>query len=100
MTITINDLFKKVFSQDIINQVWAKGIIIPGIDPNYVRKDICGATIFKSEYGNIDSKYGWEVDHIKPTSNHGTDDLFNLQPLQWENNRAKGDGPLKCVVRS
>jgi len=32
-----------------------------------------------------------EIDHIKPVSLGGTDDLRNLQPLHWRNNRYKGD---------
>ena len=39
------------------------------------------------------------VDHIIPVARGGSDDLSNLQPLQWENNRAKSDGPLVCVRR-
>lgn len=81
------------------SDVWHKGQPIPGVDPNVARKDSCGATIHWTHYGNRDSRYGWEVDHIKAEANGGTDDLWNLQPLQWQNNVAKGDGPLACVVR-
>lgn len=45
----------------------------------------------KSQYGNVNSEYGWEIDHIKPVAKFGTDDLDNLQPLQWKNNRGKSD---------
>ncbi len=53
-----------------------------------------------SEYGKtIENGVGWEIDHIKPVSESGTDDLSNLQPLQWENNRLKGDNwpTWKCA---
>jgi 5-methylcytosine-specific restriction endonuclease McrA len=41
-------------------------------------------------YGT-ETEYGWEIDHIRPVSDGGADDLENLQPLQWENNRYKSD---------
>ena len=53
--------------------------------------DKFGAKIKYEDYGNTNSSTGWEIDHIRPVKEYGTDDIKNLQPLQWENNRKKGD---------
>lgn len=47
-------------------------------------------------------EYGWEIDHIKPSSLGGSDGLYNLQPLQWENNRSKSDNwpHWSCKVKA
>lgn len=83
--------------------VWNKGSIVPddkdgnSFDPKVWRYDICGNPIKYSEHGNTDSKHGWEIDHIKPSAEGGNDTLDNLQPLQWETNRTKGDNyPWSC----
>jgi 5-methylcytosine-specific restriction endonuclease McrA len=81
----------QAFTENDINAVWNKGKIIPGYDPNIWRRDTCNVNIKRSEYGNVSSVNGWEIDHIKPKSLGGSDELSNLQPLQWENNRHKGD---------
>ena len=82
-------------SQDIVQQVWGKGKA--SSDPYKWRKDACDAWINRDEYGNRDSQYGWEIDHIDP---NGGDGIGNLRPLHWKNNATKQDGPLKCVVTS
>ncbi len=82
-----------------IEAVWRKGQLAPGYSPQYVRRDTCGALIARSEHGDTKSVTGWEIDHIRPVVSGGSDDISNLQPLQWENNRAKGDGPQVCVRR-
>ncbi len=84
-----------------IQAVWAKGTAVLGIDPRLFRKDTCGAWMQRDKYGDTTPNgMGWEVDHVTPVSNGGTDDIWNLQPLQWQNNRGKGDstGGWSCAV--
>lgn len=91
----------KQFSDQQKLAVWQKARLALGYNPAYVRLDACGAYIQWRDYGNTNSKFGWEIDHIVPVSASGGDNLDNLQPLQWENNRAKGNlTRLVCVVRT
>jgi 5-methylcytosine-specific restriction endonuclease McrA len=79
------------YSQQLIDNVWAKADIITGIDSEIFRKDKCGAWIQKNLYGCVKKSLsmGWVIDHIKPINLGGNDLLENLQPLQWENNIQK-----------
>lgn len=78
------------FDTMTVQAVWNKGQVIAGYDPATWRKDTCGAWINRAAYGST-AATGWEVDHIKPVAKDGTDELTNLQPLNWQNNRRKGD---------
>lgn len=35
--------------------------------------------------------FGWEIDHVYPQVKGGDDNIANLRPMHWENNRSKSD---------
>lgn len=89
------------FSQDIINKVWGKAFTVDGYDNTLYRQDNCGAWIKKDKYGSEDY-LGWEIDHVYPVSKGGTDDLENLRPMHWQNNRSKANNypSYHCALKS
>ncbi len=91
-----------MFDEEIINKVWEKARKVDNFDPNQFRKDVCGAWIIRNHYGQRNSIYGWEIDHVYPQSLGGGDEEVNLRAMQWENNLSKGDDypDYKAVVQA
>lgn len=86
------NIYGRNFAQTLRDQVWNRrfGLNTEGFDA-------CRNLIKRFEYGNTKSPYGWEIDHIRPVSMGGRDNIENLRPLQWRTNRTKGDNfPWHC----
>ncbi len=84
------DASGKPFDAAIIEAVWNKAPVSSEHPP--LRVDAYGALIWKEGYGNTNSRFGWEIAYRRPLEKGGSDQLENLQPLQWENNRHNGNG--------
>jgi hypothetical protein len=53
--------------------------------------DYSGRIMDKSAYGNSDSKFGWNIDHIRPESAGGTNKQCNLEICHIQTNIEKAD---------
>ena len=82
---------KKVFTDAEIKDVWKKAIEVEGVNSEMLRQDFAGAWIRFADYGNRNSQYGWEIDHLMPLSQGGEEKDDNYIPLQWQNNVRKGE---------
>lgn len=79
--------------------VWRGAIIVNGNHPDQRRKDCCGAWIEWDQYGNDQSEFGWEIDHVFPIAKmedigipeEEWHDIDNLRPMHHSNNASKQD---------
>lgn len=81
-------------SKDKKSKVWDKAKKIRGKDPSQYRKDPYGNVMYFDSHGKS-SDMGWDIDHIKPKSKGGSDATVNLQALNSNINRSKGDSAVK-----
>lgn len=80
-------------------RIWDKAKEVEGYNKDLVRKDACGAWIIYDHYGNQESPFGWQFDHIYPQSKleekgifeELIDAEFNLRPFNCANNLSKSD---------
>ena len=77
-------------TDNTINAVWQKATPIAGLNPDMWRLDINGRLICRNEYGKT-TPHGWEIDHSLPKSREGSDDISNLFPMRWRENREKSN---------
>lgn len=79
--------------------VWNKAPFIDITRPELGKLDTCRACIKEKYYGDRDSDYGWEIDHIIPEKilkaagvpQDLIDHIDNLRPMHWKNNLDKSD---------
>lgn len=90
------------FSEEKIQKVWEKGSKVEGYDENRYRQDTCGAWMEREKYGDQKDNFGWEIDHVYPDAKGGGNELQNLRPMNWANNRSKADNfpSYSCAVTS
>ena len=69
-------------------------------EKKWFRKDQCWARINRFQYWDRESQYWWEIDHIIPVANLGSDNVSNLRILHRKNNLEKSNGRLSCAVVS
>lgn len=83
------------WNETVKKAVWGKGRIHPDYSPNMLRWDRNGHMMMWSEYGRMDSKFGWGIETIHPKQDHNpgqdpaTDEknIKNLYPLNlWFGN--------------
>jgi hypothetical protein len=83
------------FNDETVQGVWEKGRAMNDMDSNEWRMDECGAWIFRDQYGNGVSEFGWKIENVAPGKPHAVE---NLRPYQHDNSFDIGTGQRYCKV--
>ena len=78
-------------------RLWELMPTAEGKDSAKFRLDSCGALMEWDRFGDRQSDFGWEIDHVVPKSlltergatENEIDDEDNLRPMHWKNNDTK-----------
>ena len=62
-------------------RIWSKALEVPWSDPALVRKDRHGYLMRYSDYDDRSSAFGWVIDPLIPVALGGSEDEWNLEPL-------------------
>lgn len=83
------------WTEQDIQAIWQKAQTVDRTNPDKWRKDIWGAWISRQQFGNHDSKFGWEIDGQSANGGENGENgstHSDLQPLQWKNAAALKNG--------
>ena len=72
------------------DKLWEKARKARGRNPNRWRRDAYGNLMYKPAFGT-QGNVGWEIDHKRPKAKGGSDSPRNLQAINTNENRKKGD---------
>ena len=87
------------FSERQKEHCWEKAPKRNTLNEKEFRFGAAGALIKYKDYGDENSKFGWNIDHKIPTSAGGSDEDSNIRAMHRKNNIAKGDDYQKDANR-
>ena len=77
------------WTEEELDAIFNKGKPSSIFSKSEYRADDYGNLIMRSRYGDASSSLGWEVDHIKPIKDGGSNEFSNLRPLKISKNRGR-----------
>lgn len=77
------------WTEEELDVIFSKGKVSTIFSSPEYRVDDFGNIMARSKYEDTNSPIGWEVDHIKPISEGGDNNLKNLRPLNISKNRGR-----------
>jgi hypothetical protein len=77
---------RRPYSELELDLFWSAAKQVPPLSPELWRLDFAGRLMFRRDYGDRKSPFGWEVDHEVPVQFGGNDFFWNLRAVNWRTN--------------